>query len=504
MNGNGMTRRQFSQLLGMAGILGLVEPMARIQALADTKRRLSWLASRTAGAEGVWNLAKIEGKIPRDLTGTLYRTAPGQKDSFGASFNHLFDGDPYLAGFSFREGKVTLRAGFLDTPARVEEQKAGKMIYAEFGTRPPQAERFRGKNQPSVNIIAWDGRLLGLSEGGHPSAIDPKTLKFEKFWDFYGTLPPNFSFTAHPKIDPATGEYYAFGLEQGPSMALTVFRMEKNGKLARIASIPQPGFFMIHDMVVTKNYLVFVIPPVKYELRQLLKGQVAIAETIGFFEKEATRFIVVRKDGQGKPVVISDRSSMIFHHGNAFEKDGKIVMDSLVYANGAVLERLANWNKDGYSRENDLGARLTRFTLDLEKGAIDSRTELAEGGEFPRFDSRRTGEDAKYLYFAEANDPSDGSRFTEVVKLEAATGKKKTFSAGKGRTFGEPVFVPKAGKTAEDAGWLLTQGYDGEKDQNFLEIRDAGTLDFAARLWTGIHFPLGFHGNFTTDHFVNG
>jgi carotenoid cleavage dioxygenase-like enzyme len=66
------------------------------------------------------------------------------------------------------------------------------------------------------------------------------------------------------------------------------------------------------------------------------------------------------------------------------------------------------------------------------------------------------------------------------------------------------VFVPKAGKTAEDAGWLLTQGYDGEKDQNFLEIRDAGTLDFVARAWTGIHFPLGFHGNFTTDHFVNG
>ena len=239
-------------------------------------------------------------------------------------------------------------------------------------------------------------------------------------------------------------------------------------------------------------------------MRKLFTGQAAIAETIGFYEKESTRFIVIQKDGQGKPVVISDASSMIFHHGNAFEKDGKIVMDSLVYANGAVLDRLANWNKDGYARTDDLGARLTRFTLDLEKGTVASRNALAEGGEFPRFDSRRTGEDAKYLYFAEANDATDGSHFTDIVKLEAATGKKKTFSAGKGRTFGEPVFVPQPGKTAEDAGWLLTQGYDGEKDRNFLEIRDAATLDFVARVWTGTHFPLGFHGNFTTDHFVNG
>jgi hypothetical protein len=30
-----------------------------------------------------------------------------------------------------------------------------------------------------------------------------------------------------------------------------------------------------------------------------------------------------------------------------------------------------------------------------------------------------------------------------------------------------------------------------------MEIRDAQTLDFAARIWAnGQHFPLGFHGNF--------
>ena len=72
----------------------------------------------------------------------------------------------------------------------------------------------------------------------------------------------------------------------------------------------------------------------------------------------------------------------------------------------------------------------------------------------------------------------------------------KRIPAGKGRTFGEPVFVPHPGQTAEDRGWLLTLGYDAVRDETFLDVRDAGTMELQARVWTGNHFPLGFHGNF--------
>ncbi|MDH3530039.1 MAG: carotenoid oxygenase family protein, partial [Acidobacteriota bacterium] len=59
------------------------------------------------------------------------------------------------------------------------------------------------------------------------------------------------------------------------------------------------------------------------------------------------------------------------------------------------------------------------------------------------------------------------------------------------------VFVPGNSKTGEDNGWLLTQGFDAVKDENFLEIHNAQNLDLAARVWAGgQHFPLGFHGNF--------
>ena len=67
---------------------------------------------------------------------------------------------------------------------------------------------------------------------------------------------------------------------------------------------------------------------------------------------------------------------------------------------------------------------------------------------------------------------------------------------------GETVFVPREGEASEHNGWLLLQGYDVERDENLVEVRDADTLELAARVWFGQHFPLGFHGNFVRDRFV--
>jgi carotenoid cleavage dioxygenase-like enzyme len=82
------------------------------------------------------------------------------------------------------------------------------------------------------------------------------------------------------------------------------------------------------------------------------------------------------------------------------------------------------------------------------------------------------------------------------MRHDLRTGVAKKIAAGRNRIFGEPVFVPQAGKNSEENGWILAQGYDAGRHESFLEIRDAATMDFAARVWTGNYIPLGFHGNF--------
>jgi carotenoid cleavage dioxygenase-like enzyme len=500
-----LNRRQFAQLAGAFGLLGLIEPQTAARALTGDRKRLSWLAYRNASAEGAWALTKIEGKLPKELNGTLYRTAPGQKENHGVTLRHLFDGDAYVCGYSFREGKVHLRGRYVDTPPRVEELKAGRMLYGEFGTSAPAPpENWKpaqgGKNQPSVNIIEWDGRLLGLSEGGHPTAIDPVTLAYQSRWNFHGTLPGNNPFTAHPKFDPATGEGYAYGVRQGPGLPLTVYRMERDGKLTQLYALPQKNFPIIHDMLLSKEHIIFVIPPVSADFRKFGPGR-TVADALVYAEKEPTRIVLLRKDGKGQPVTVEHPAGFVFHHGNAFERDGKIIIDTFLTSDASILDALYSWSKDQVPKVAPI--KFTRLTLDPANAKVESAVEMAPNQEFPRFDSRRAGQDARYLYTLEGAEDDDPFAFTALIRHDLHRKSSKRVEAGRNRTIGEPVFVPHPGKEEEDRGWILMQGYDGPRDENYLEIRHAGTMDFVARVWTGQHFPLGFHGNFSTTSFVS-
>ncbi len=500
-----MTRRRFGHLVAGLGALGFLEPQFVARALGPAPDRLSWRAFRTATAEGHWQLTDIEGEVPRDLHGTLYRVAPGQSENHGVRLRHFFDGDAFVSGFSFREGRVDLRSAFVATPEREEELAAGRMIYSEFGTAAPKREDspagpLRFKNQPNVNVIHYDGRLLGLSEGGHPTAIDPATLSYQDRWNFKGSLPLFVPFTAHPKFDPKTGEAFGYGVTQGPGTALTVFRMEPDGKLHKLHQVPQAGYHMIHDMLLTTNHLVFVIPPVRIDMAMLFAGEATVAEALRYFESEPTRILVLRRDGSGEPIVIEQPATMVFHNGNAYEQDGRIVLDTILSPGDGALELLHAHASDRLPEVAP--PRVVRLELNLEKRSVALRSEGEEEQEFPRFDSRRSGENARYLYTMESGIRDDPLVATHLVRHDLHEGGTARIGGTEGRALGETVFVPRASDGDETDGWLLLQGYDTERDENFLEIRDAGTLDLAARVWTAQHFPLGFHGNFVPDVFV--
>lgn len=501
----GMTRRHFGRLVATLSALGCIEPQYIARALGPRPDRLSWMAYRTAGAEGTWQLTDIEGEIPKDLHGTLYRIAPGQSENHGVTLRHFFDGDAFVTGFSLREGKVTLKAGYVPTPEREEELAAGKMLYGEFGTLPPAREeatqsRVRFKNQPNVNVIHYDGRLLGLSEGGHPTAIDPVTLGYQGRWDFHQTLPAFVPFTAHPKLDPETGEAFGYGVAQGPGMALTVFRMLADGKLQQLHQVPQSGYFMIHDMLITRRHLVFVIPPVQIDLAVIFGGDQTVADAIRYLETEPTRLMVLNRDGSGSPRIFEQPASMVFHHGNAFERDSKIVVDTIQSPDDGPLRLLYSHSQDKLPQVP--GPRLIRLVLNLETGEVESRSQIAEDQEFPRFDIRRSGSEARYLYTMESGIDQDPLVQTALIRHDLVHGRADRFPAKANRALGETVFVPTPSSRSEAEGWLLLQGYDASRDENFLEIRDAGSVELIARAWTGQHFPLGFHGNFVPDVFV--
>jgi carotenoid cleavage dioxygenase-like enzyme len=136
---------------------------------------------------------------------------------------------------------------------------------------------------------------------------------------------------------------------------------------------------------------------------------------------------------------------------------------------------------------------LKQVTVDVANKQVLSRVDLIEAVEFPRYDLRLTGQKARFAYATEKVYGEDAA----IVRVDLQTKKLNRGFAGKRRTLGEPVFVPKTSTINEERGWILSQGYDSDKNETFLEIRDAQTLEFQSRIWAnGQHFPIGFHGNF--------
>jgi carotenoid cleavage dioxygenase-like enzyme len=457
---------------------------------------LSYLAFRTVTREGPWAPRAVEGEIPREISGTLYRNGPGQKEVFDVPLGHLFDGDAYLTAMRFSDGRMSGLSRFVATKERIREQLSGRMRYHEFGTRcPGRALGF--KNPPSVNVFAMANGHYALSEGAAPVLIDPDTLRCRGPRDFAGSWPARTTFTAHPKRDPVTGDVFAFGLTMSLFPELLLARLPVGGKAFRpIARIGLGGFYPVHDFMLTKNYIVVALPPVYIKMWGMIRGRSCIAENLVAEPHKPLRIIVARKDGCGSPITIeSHPANMIFHHCNAVEsEDGRTIrLISLETDAGVGFRMLEGWG--GAAGLAQPKSQMTEFVIDIVARKV-SRTALTDGApiEFPAIDNRQLGRSMGAIYalrtFDAHDDPLafdtltawDGNRFREA-------------RAGRGQVFGEPVsLVDSAGRS-----WIAHLGYDSDGDETFLDIRDPCELRLIARAWLGIRIPLGFHGHFVPD-----
>ena len=144
-----LTRREVLGSLAGIASLPLVPELA--QALAGMQAAADW---RIAFADLESNLPStplicVQGNVPRDLAGTLYRNGPGKWHRPGNSATHWFDGDGLVRAFSLGDGKATLTAAFVDTPKRRADEAAHAVVSGGFGT--PMAEHVNVSSSDDFN-----------------------------------------------------------------------------------------------------------------------------------------------------------------------------------------------------------------------------------------------------------------------------------------------------------------------------------------------------------------
>lgn len=427
---------------------------------------------------------KVTGTLPKGLEGMFVRNGPNpQFDPLGNY--HWFDGDGMLHGVRLRDGKASYRNRYVRTTGFEEEKKAGKAIHGGILDMPDMKKVLAGdnpfKNPANTALVYHHDKLLALWEAGEPYELKVPDLSTVGPVTFGGKLKQPF--TAHPKVDPATGELLYFGYI--PNQPLVLFgTLNKKGEWQKPLPVKLEKPAMIHDFAITKSYALFPAWPETFDMARMFKG-----ESPWFFDKDQpTRWVVVPRDGKAKAKTFEAKTGFAFHLLNAWETGDEITVIGCRY--GRFPGAVSFGEKEADKTPNP--AVPYKWTLNLKTDKLTEEPLHDFASEFPRHNDTLVGSEVKYGYVG----VGDGDFFDGLRKLDLKAGKFTDHTFGKGRFGGEGVFVPRPDAKGEDDGWLLTFVYDKAADKSELLVMDAADLTAkpVARVHLPTRVPYGFHG----------
>ncbi|MBY0457234.1 MAG: carotenoid oxygenase family protein, partial [Gemmataceae bacterium] len=267
---------------------------------------------------------KVTGTLPKGLDGLFVRNGPNPQFAPAGKY-HWFDGDGMLHAVRIRDGKASYRNRYVRTNGFEEEKKAGKSLYGGLLDKPDVKKAAAGespfKNAANTSVTFHAGKLLAQWEGGPPHAVKVPDLDTAGLHTFDGKLKHPWS--AHPKLDPATGELIGFGYDIKPPYA-TYSVINKKGELVRSAPVELKRPTMMHDFAITANHLIFPEQPETFDLKRAIAGKMPWT----FDPELPTRFGLVPRVGKGETKWFEAKAGFFFHTLNAFEADGAV----LIYA----------------------------------------------------------------------------------------------------------------------------------------------------------------------------
>jgi carotenoid cleavage dioxygenase len=386
-----------------------------------------------------------------------------------------------LHGVRVHGGQASYRNRYVRTARWQAEHAAGQAL---SGSAPPPPEQ---RSTANTALVWHHGRLLALYEGGPPHRLTIPALDTQGLYTFGGTLP--HPFTAHPKIDPTTGELLCFGYNRRATPYLQYSVFTAPGALAHTTPIDLPRPVMMHDFAVTPRYTVFMDLPLVF-----LPGDFP---RLAFLPELGARFGILPRYGTGDEITwFASAPCWVFHILNAYEDGDDVVLLACRFAQYppwlSFQPMMPPHPTDGTALATPEAGRLYRWRFHLKMGTIiegpldDTQTEL------PRINEARTGQRSRFGYCARAG----GDMFDGLVKYDLEQGTSEHHAHGPGRMGGEGVFVPRPDATGEDDGWLVTYVHDtatGMSEMVVVETRDFRAPP-VARVVLPARVPYGFHG----------
>jgi carotenoid cleavage dioxygenase-like enzyme len=455
----------------------------------------------------LFDLEVIQGAIPAGLDGTFYRVGPDQAFPPKMGDANPFNGDGMVTAFRFQGGHVDMQMKYVMTHRLKAERAARRGLFGDYRNPFTDDASVKGvqRTVSNTNVVPHNGLLLAIKEDGPPYAMDPHTLETKQLWDWNGQMKAT-SFTAHPKIDPATGELfgYAYAAKGEATDDIAIYSFDKSGKKTWEVWFKSPYAGMIHDCAISEHYIVLPLIPQVMDIERLKRGGIAFQWEPGLDQV----YIVAPRGGGAKDVrFFHAPNAMPGHVINAFDEGGKLYLDLPVALDNVF------WffpDKDGkFPPPGSFGTEVTRWCFDMNdphsKGVPTVLSRLT--AEFPHVDDRYVGRPYRYG-FMQATDPTKpydagkagpvmGFFFNTFLTMDMTTGKADAWFAGDTSSTQEPVFAPKSANAPEGVGYVMGVVNRRAEHRSDLVILDAQRMSEGpvATIRIPVRLKYGIHGN---------
>src|SRR5690606_5872817 len=156
--------------------------------------------------------------------------------------------------------------------------------------------------------------------------MDPLTLEtLDDYYTFGGKL-DSLTHTAHPKIDPLTGEYIGFGYEAKGLMSkdINVFSADAQGNINWSVNVQAPYAGMMHDFCVTQSHVILYLVNMVSDMDRMRAGGVHFS-----YDSKAPCYLgVLRRGGDGRDLKWFTGPNLFCTHVMGGWSDGdKITVD---------------------------------------------------------------------------------------------------------------------------------------------------------------------------------
>ncbi len=436
---------------------------------------------------------EVEGEIPEALRNGAYFRTGGDRLYPTLEDDIILNGDGMFSAFHIEDGHVSYKSRFVQSERLKAEQAARRRLYGKYRNKYTDDESVSNlpnrDNTGNTYAFAHHGELYALREDSRPYRLDPDTLETLGVGDF-GNL-KSTALTAHPKIDPVTGEWWSYGVfaagEPTTDASLHVF--DKDGKLVREQwfHTPYPG--LSHDWGITREHIVLPIMPLTADEARLRAG----GDYYEYDPDLPSKWGVMPRDGDpATDMRWFDIPGIVMGHVmNAYTDGDKVIIDTPCSPGNCF-----SFFKDKHGNTPTMPetiTQITRITFDLSKPDAEAVTlEPLNGalGDMPKIDDRYAMQKYNVGYFALRDFPQMG-----IGQIDWEAGEIKVHEL-EGAASQEPVFVPRTPESPEGDGYIIVAVDRMAERRMDLLILDGNDVSRPALATIKLPFaqPMCFHG----------